>query len=244
MNKHKNEPARAARKRRRSRKPAVALPASSVIRLLLVDDHPVVREGLRSCLAVHPGLQVIGEASSGEEALTLAARLKPDLVLMDINLPGITGLEAAARLRKIAPAARVLILSVHDGREYLGQVAQCGARGYVLKDSSPTELVRAIEAVHRGEAFFSPQVAATMLSGLTPSDTAQLSVRERDVLAAIAAGARSKEIARKFDLSLSSVRTYRERLYRKLDLHSVAALTQYAVTRGLIARPGSAARAD
>lgn len=204
------------------------------IRLLLVDDHPVVREGLRSCLAMHPRLQVIGEAASGEEALRLAERLNPDLVLMDINLPGMTGLEATTRLRKVAPAAKVLILSVHDRREYISQVPHCGARGYVLKDASPAELVRAIEAVHRGEGFFSPQVAAKLLNGPVSPDPAQLSERERDVLTAIASGARSKDIARKLDLSLSSVRTYRERLRRKLDLHSVAAFTQYAVARGLI----------
>jgi DNA-binding NarL/FixJ family response regulator len=214
------------------------------IRLLLVDDHPVVREGLRSCLAPHLRLSVIGEAASGEEALRLARRLKPDLVLMDINLPGINGLEASARLRKVAPAARVLILSVHDRREYVAQVSQCGARGYVLKDASPAELVRAIEAVHRGEAFFSPQVAAQMLGRPTPADTAQLSEREREVLKAIASGARSKDIAQQFALSVSSVRTYRDRLRRKLDLHSVAAFTQYAVARGLIASPGGATRSD
>lgn len=205
-----------------------------VIRLLLVDDHPVVREGLRSCLAMHPRLQIVGEAASGEEALSLAARRKPDLVLMDINLPGISGLEATARLRRVAPAARVLILSVHDRQEYVSQVTRCGARGYVLKDASPAELVRAIEAVHRGEAFFSPQVAAKMLDGLTSADTAELSERELDVLVAIATGAQSKEIARRFKLSFCSVRTYRERLRRKLDLHSVAAFTRYAVAHGLI----------
>ena len=210
------------------------------IRLLLVDDHPVVREGLRSCLGAHPRLQVIGEAASGEEALRQARRLKPDLVLMDINLPGINGLETATRLRRIAPAARVIILTVHAGREYLAQVSRSGARGYVLKDASPAELVRAIETVHRGEQFFSPQIAATLLNGLAPADAEPLSEREREVLAAIAEGASSKEIGRRFAITTNTVRTYRERLRRKLDLHNVAAFTEYAVRNGLIRNPAAA----
>lgn len=246
MSKRKSppRPGRATSKARPQLAGSRASASGPAIRLLLVDDHPVVREGLRSCLAMHPRLKVVGEAASGEEALRLAGRLKPDLVLMDINLPGISGLDASVRLRKVAPAAKVLILSVHDRREYVAQVAHCGARGYVLKDASPAELVQAIEAVYRGEAFFSPQVAAQMLAGPKPADTAHLSERERDVLKAIASGARSKDIARMFALSLCSVRTYRDRLRRKLDLHSVAAFTQYAVARGLIASSGGEAHPD
>lgn len=210
------------------------------IRLLLVDDHPVVREGLRSCLAAHPQLQIIGEATSGEAALRQAVRLQPDLVLMDINLPGITGLEATARLRQFAPAAKVLILTMHDRREYAAQATQCGARGYVLKDASPAELVQAIEAVHRGETFFSQGIAATMLNGLSRADPEPLSDRERAVLVAIAEGASSKEIGQRLTLSPNTVRTYRTRLRRKLDLHTVAAFTEYAVVNGLI-RPAAAA---
>jgi DNA-binding NarL/FixJ family response regulator len=205
-----------------------------------VDDHPVVREGLRSYLGGHPQLQVIGEAGSGEDALRQARRLKPDLVLMDINLPGINGLETATRLRQVAPAARVIILSVHDEREYLAQVPRSGAQGYVLKDASPTELVRAIEAVHRGETFFSPPIAAKLLNGITSAAAEPLSTREREVLAAIASGASSKEIGRRFALSANTVRTYRTRLRRKLDLHTVAAFTEYAVINGLIRRPVAA----
>ncbi len=214
------------------------------IRLLLVDDHPVVREGLRSCLSRLPQLEIVGEAASGEEALRRAAQLKPDLVLMDINMPGINGLAAAGRLRKVAPAARVLILSVHENREYIAEIARSGARGYILKDAAPAELVRAIEAVHRGEAFFSPPVAAAMLNSLkepeascTGSDRLQLSRRERDVIALIAAGARNKDIAARLGLSLATVKTHRERLMRKLDLHSIAALTQFAVARGFYTLP-------
>ncbi len=218
--------------------PSPVLRAAKPIRLLLVDDHPVVREGLRSCLR-HPRLHIVGEAASGEEALRQTVRLKPDLVLMDINLPDITGLEATVRLRKLLPATRVLFLSMHDGREYLAQVAHSGASGYVLKEAAPEELVQAIETVHRGEAYFSPSVAAAMLEALTPASTAELSKRERDVMAAIAMGESSKEIGRRLRLSPNTVRTYRARLRRKLDLHTVAAFTEYAVRNGLIRRPAT-----
>lgn len=228
-----------------TRKPAARAPhthavGASRIRLLLVDDHPVVREGLRSCFSRLPQLKIVGEAASGEEALRVVKRLKPDVVLMDINLPGINGLTTAARLRKLAPRAQVLILSVHENREYLAEVARCGASGYVLKDAPPDELVRAIESVHRGEGFFSPSVAAAMLKSLSnatrapaQTDRARLTARERDVLRLIAAGATSKGISEQLGVALSTVKTLRERLMRKLDLHSVAALTRYAVAQGL-----------
>lgn len=239
MSQNQRPPKNPARKpaARAKRAPAASAPP---IRLLLVDDHPVVREGLRSCFARLPQLKIVGEAASGEEALRVVTRLKPDVVLMDINLPGINGLTTAARLRKLAPRAQVLILSVHENREYLAEVARCGASGYVLKDAPPTELVRAIESVHRGEGFFSPSVAAAMLKSLggaasTPPQPARapLTARERDVLQLIAAGATTKNISVRLGVALSTVKTLRERLMRKLDLHSVAAITRYAVAQGL-----------
>lgn len=209
------------------------------IRLLLVDDHPVVREGLRSCLAVHANLHVVGEATSGEEAIVKAARLKPDLVLMDINLPGINGLEATRQLRQIMPAVKVLILTVQGGREYVSQVARHGAQGYMLKDASPDELARAIVAVHHGQAVFSHQLSEVLA---LPDSTQVLTPREREVLIRIAQGERGKDIARRFDVSPSTVKTLRERLMRKLGRHSIAALTKYALEQGLIAPPTARSR--
>ena len=231
--------------RRVARKPAPA-PRNRPIRILMVDDHPVVREGLRSCFMRQPQLSIVGEAASGEAALRLAKRLKPDVVLMDINMPGINGLTAAARLRKIAPNAKVLILSVHENREYVAEVARCGARGYILKDAAPAELIRAIEAVHRGEGFFSPPVAAAMLASMggtsvahgQPSAT-RLTARERDVIALIAAGVGNKDIAERLGVAVSTVKTHRERLMRKLDLHTIAGLTHFAVAQGLFFPPGA-----
>lgn len=239
MNQSKKVPRRSARK---PVKPGATgtIAVTRPIKLLLVDDHPVVREGLRSCFARLPKLAVVGEAASGEEALRLVKRLKPDVVLMDINMPGINGLVTAARMQKIAPAAKVLILSVHENREYVAEVARCGARGYILKDAPPDELVRAIESVHSGEGFFSPSIARAMLKSLggtdvnpAPPKLTWLSARERDVLALIATGATNKNISERLGVAMSTVKTLRERLMRKLDLHGVAALTQFAVAHGL-----------
>src|SRR6266496_876377 len=140
------------------------------IRILLVDDHPFVREGIKSHLAAQARIEVVGEAGSGHEALQHAARLRPDLVLMDISMPGMNGLETISRLRKTAPAARVLVLTMHDDREYIAQVFRLGARGFVRKDGSPDELVRAIHAVNTGDAFFGPGVSSVLLEELSRGD--------------------------------------------------------------------------
>ncbi|MBI5799483.1 MAG: response regulator transcription factor [Verrucomicrobia bacterium] len=249
MSHSKRPPRPAARKRANATARAKPAPEPGIrrIRLLLVDDHPVLREGLRSCFSRLPQLLIVGEAASGEDALRQARRLKPDVVLMDINMPGMNGLVATARMRKLAPGAKVLILSVHENREYVAEVARSGARGYILKDASPAELVRAIEAVHRGGGFFSPSVAAAMLKSLggptvapAQPDLAWLTARERDVLALIATGASSKSIGGRLGVALSTVKTLRERLMRKLDLHTVAAVTHFAVAQGLtVSRAGS-----
>ncbi len=227
----KAAPKRGPRARRKK-----APPNSRRIRLLLVDDHPVVREGLRSFLSACPELQIVGEAGSGEEALLLAARHRPDLVLMDINLPGIDGLETTRRLREATPSAQVMILSVHDRREYVTQAARCGARGYMLKDTAPDELVGGIIAVHRGQAVFSPQLTSALLPATSSDKTVQLTAREREVLVLIAKGERGKDIAVLLGVSPSTVKTLRERLMRKLGRHSIAKLTQYAMAQGLVER--------
>jgi len=210
--------------------------------MLLVDDHPFVREGIKSHLATQAGIEVVGEAGSGHEALQQAARLRPDLVLMDISMPGMNGLEAIARLRKTAPSARVLVLTMHDNREYIAQVFRLGARGFVRKDGSPDELVRAIQAVNAGEAFFGPGVSSVLLeefaqgsaSKAHPDSAPALSDRGREVLARVAEGLGNKDIARRLGVGVRTVQTHREHIMRKLDIHTVAGLTRFAVAHGMI----------
>ena len=212
------------------------------IRVLLADDHPVVREGIRSCLAAQRHIEVIGEAANGEQAVSLAQQLAPDVVLMDINMPRLSGLEATKLLRRSSPRIRVLILSVHNKRQFVLQIVRSGARGYVLKESPPEELVRAIETVARGEACFSPEVARFLLNDQVsgngkPAATQPpglLSWRERQVLARIARGLSNKEIAAQFNVAVRTVETHRENLMNKLNIHTAVGLTRYAIAKGLV----------
>jgi DNA-binding NarL/FixJ family response regulator len=209
-----------------------------LIKLVLADDHPVVRSGLRTCLAKVKHLELVGEATNGREALDLALKLTPDILLMDISMPEMDGLVVAEKLRKEAPAVKVIILSMHSSREYVSRIVQSGARGYVLKNAPSDELLQAIDAVASGEAFFSSDVAQLVLnqyvndSGQSPLD--KLTAREREVLVLIAGGGSNKEIAIKLDLGVRTVETHRERVMRKLDIHSVAGLTKFAISHGLV----------
>lgn len=211
------------------------------IKLLLVDDHPLVREGIRSSLWRHPSIQIIGEAANGKEALRKAKQLCPDVILMDLNMPEMSGLEATPLIRKQRPETRVIALTIHDNKEYVLRILRTGASGYVLKDTSAEELVKAIEAVARGEAFFSPRIANILLQDVAqdplPNGSAPrpvLSQRERDVLRAIAEGNTSKEIAAKLKLSVRTVETYRVRMKRKLPARNIAELLKQARQQQLI----------
>jgi two-component system nitrate/nitrite response regulator NarL len=208
------------------------------IRILLVDDHPVVRKGLVSCLASKENLKVVGEASNGAEALKLVQELQPDIVLMDVSMPGMDGLEVTEALRKDAPQTRVLVLSMQSNRDPVLRLIKAGARGYVLKDAPTEELVNAIETVHAGEAYFSKPVAQIALNQyISDADeskpVAKLSEREREVLALIAEGKSNKEIAMQLGIGVRTTETHRERIMRKLDIHSVAGLTKFAIANGI-----------
>jgi DNA-binding NarL/FixJ family response regulator len=211
------------------------------IRILLVDDHPIVREGIKSALSKRKNISIVGEAATGEEAMVKARKLSPDVILMDINMPGMSGLETSRRLRKSVPDSKILALTMHENREYVLEMAQLGARGYVFKDSSPSELLRAIEAVHSGEFFFSPrasqQLLKSFLKGESRTDSqasVDLSKREKDVLQLITEGFKTKEIARLLGVTDRTVETYRHRLMTKLSVHSIAALIKHAVTKGIV----------
>ena len=213
--------------------------AKKKIKILIVDDHPVVRKGLHSCLANQENLKIVGEAADGLEAIQKVKELDPDVVLMDINMPGMDGLAVTETLRKNSPRTRVLVLSVHDTRDYVMRIVKAGARGYVLKDAPPDELVLAIETVHAGEAYFSASVARLALNQyVAESDSnsplARLSEREREVLIEIAEGRSNKEIASNLSIGVRTVETHRERIMRKLEIHSVAGLTKFAIANGMV----------
>ncbi|MFV9503523.1 MAG: response regulator transcription factor [Oscillochloridaceae bacterium umkhey_bin13] len=213
------------------------------ITLILADDHPVVRRGLRAMLEAEPDLSVIGEANDGAEAVELAEQLRPAIVIMDISMPKMDGLEATRRIRASGLPTQVLILTVHAQERYLFPVLKAGGAGYVLKSTIDTELVGAIRTVASGGAFLYPSAAKLVLEDYLnqlrggPAQDAydQLSEREREVLKQIALGHTAAEVADQLGLSPKSVETYRTRVMQKLDLHSRAALVRYALNRGLLA---------
>ena len=227
----------------------------SDIRVLVADDHSVVREGLRRVLSA-PGFVVVGEAATGEEAVRRAAELTPDVVVLDISMPEGSGLQIVERLRQAAPAARVLMLSVHDGTEYVLESVRKGAHGYVRKDTTPAELREAIRSVSAGNEYFSPAVAghltaalrgdapaageaATASTGTTAPTAAlaDLTGREREVLALIAQGHSNKQAAAALKISPRTVESHRDSLMRKLGIRTVAGLTRFAMQTGLTDQP-------
>ena len=200
------------------------------IRLVIVDDHSLVRDGLRARLAVVSRLRVIGEAASGAEALALAAADAPDLMLIDVGMRGMNGIELATVLRARHPEVRVLMLSMYDNREYVLSAVRAGARGYVLKESPTEEILSAISAVCAGGSYFSPQVSDAMLQ---PGTTVpQLTAREHEVLLLLAHGRSNKLAAKELDISVRTVETHRFSLRRKLGVDSASELLKIAVTNG------------
>ncbi len=209
------------------------------IRILLADDHAVLRAGLRALLAVQGDLEVVGEASDGAEAIRLTLALRPDVVVMDIGMPGVGGIDATARIKRDLPAAKVLILSMHDDRGYLRQVLRAGASGYVLKKAADTELLVAIRAAARGDIFLDPALAKALVDEVMEpkaagGDTPALSDREREVLRLIAHGHTNQEVADRLCVSVKSVETYKARLTEKLGLKGRAELVRYALHHGLL----------
>ena len=220
-----------------------------IIKVLVADDHPVVRKGVQTCLAKQGKIRIVGEAVDGDEALLKARELSPDVVLMDISMPGLNGLAVTEMLRKEAPDMKVLILSVHSNKEYIFRVIQAGAHGYVSKEAPPDELIRAIQTVYEGEPHFSEDIARAALSEFVSSGGkkepfAQLTAREREVLVLISEGYSNKEIADRLGIGVRTIETHRERIMRRLNIHSVAGLTKYAIANGLVSLEGKPATAS
>jgi len=205
------------------------------IRVLIVDDHAVLRAGLRALLNLQPDIEVVGEAAEGLEALEKTKRLDPEVVLMDLSLPGMEGLEATKELKKTHPNVKVLILTMHEDRRFLYPALKAGASGYVVKRAADTELIDAIRAVSRGDAFLHPSVARIVVEDHVEQG---LSDREREVLRLIAEGRTYKEMADLLAVSVKTIESYRERIKEKLNLHSRAELVRYALEKGLL-RPRS-----
>jgi DNA-binding NarL/FixJ family response regulator len=200
---------------------------TTTIRLMIVDDHPLVREGLSARLATVDDIEVVAEAGDAAEALQRAAEARPDVVLMDIGMKGVNGIQLTAQLLQRQPGLAVLMLSMYDAAEYAQRALQAGARGYVLKDSPSSEIVGAIRTVHGGGTHLSLAIAQKLVR--PPAERVRLSAREGEILAALAKGQSSKQIARALDLSVRTVETHRQSIRRKLDLAGQAELIKYAV---------------
>ena len=214
--------------------------SKTIIKVLLVDDHPLVLDGISARLEGNENLDVIGTAGNGQEALDKALALKPDVVLMDISMPVLNGLEASARFRDEQPDVKVLILSMHDNREYIVKMIQNGAAGYVLKDVSSDELINAIETIYQGGTYFSAGASHTLFSQFseTPEPEAEpvnvLTRREETVLKLLAEGLCNKDVARQLNISVRTVETHRQNIKSKLNITTAAGLTRFAIEQKLI----------
>jgi len=210
------------------------------VKLLLADDHKMMRDGLRAVLEKEEGVEIVGEAATGHEAIELARRLRPEIVIMDISMPDLNGVDATHRIVAEWPSAKVIVLSMSSDRRYVVAMLAAGAVGYVLKDSDSGELVQAVRAVARGHTFLSPSITGLLVGGLVESETRSrskserpLTTREREVLQLLAEGRSSKEIASRLAISVHTVETHRRQIMDKLSLRTIAELTKYAIREGL-----------
>jgi RNA polymerase sigma factor (sigma-70 family) len=213
------------------------------LRVLLVEDHAIVRQGIRALLDEEPDIAIVGEAADGNQALALAQSLRPEIVLMDLNLPGLSGIEATRQVLQLLPDVRVLVLSMYDSEEYVFRALRAGASGYVLKQSTSTELVMALRAVAAGSTFLSPGISQILISDFMRRADAQtttddalsiLTPREREVLELIARGLTNRQIAERLHISIKTVETHRGNMMQKLDAHDRAELIKFAIDSGVI----------
>jgi DNA-binding NarL/FixJ family response regulator len=212
------------------------------LRILIADDHEVARQGIRSLLETHAGWEICAEAKDGREAVEAATKQKPDIFLLDIGMPNLNGLDAARQILAANPEARILILTIHDSEQVVREVLAAGARGFLLKSDAGRDLMAAVEALQNRRTFFTPKIAQMMLDGYlrpfeetdTTGQQCILTPREREVIQLVAEGKTTKEVASALSLSVKTAETHRTNLMRKLNLHSVADLTLYAVRNGIV----------
>lgn len=213
------------------------------VRLLLVDDHPIVRSGMRMLFQAESDLEIVGEADGGAEAIVAVQRLRPDVVIMDVAMPGMNGIEATRRIKEIAPETAVLALTMHEDEQYFFEMLKAGASGYIPKRAAPDDLVAAVRVVAQGNVFLYATLARFLMKDMGEQDVVaadtvddeQLTVREREVLACIADGMTSREIAEQLVISVKTVERHRENIMAKLDIHNRVELVKYAMRKGIIA---------
>ena len=214
------------------------------VRLFLVDDHPIVRSGLRMLFQAEPDLEIVGEADGGAEAIVAVQKLRPDVVIMDVAMPGVNGIEATRRIKEIAPETAVLALTMHEDEQYFFEMLKAGASGYIPKRAAPDDLVAAVRVVAQGNVFLYATLARFLMKDMVEHETVAdadvmaddlLTAREREVLACIADGMTSREIAEKLVISVKTVERHRENIMAKLDIHNRVELVKYAMRKGIIA---------
>jgi DNA-binding NarL/FixJ family response regulator len=217
------------------------------ISVLLVDDHTVVRQGLRALLQAEEDLEIVGEAENGRQAVGLARKVSPDVVVMDVAMPLLNGLEATKQILKNQPNVKVLVLSSYGDEDCVSQLTRAGASGYLIKQTAANDLLKAIREVYRGNAFFSPAISKRLLhqcreafSTGRPSSGGELTSRESEVLQLIAEGFSNKQIAGELGISIKTVEKHRQQVMNKLNIHDVAGLTRYAISKGMIERSAPA----
>jgi DNA-binding NarL/FixJ family response regulator len=215
------------------------------VRILVADDHEIVRQGLRALLEAQAGWQIVGEAVDGREAVEKAKRLRPDIVVLDVSMPNLNGLEATRQIRKALPSTEVLILTMHDSEPLVREVLEAGARGYVLKSDAGRELMTALQTVHEHRPYLTSRVSEIVLDGFLrsgggsdspapPPRSVRLSPREREIAQLLAEGKSNKEVASTLDISVKTAETHRTNLMRKLDLHSISELVRYAIRNKMV----------
>ncbi len=218
----------------------------SKIKVLLTDDHTLFRQGIRTLLAAEPDIETVGEAANAMEAVALAQQLRPDVVLMDIGMPGMSSFEGTRLIRKERPEVKVIFLSMYDDEDYLAECVDMGANGYILKDSPVDQLITAIREVHRGGSYLSPRLLTRLVEDFRSQSRGgparaprfgTLTKREREILKMLAEGKSVKEIASSFELSVKTVEAHKFNLMRKLDIHNKAQLVQYAIQKKVIRLP-------